>query len=191
MRPTKRLPAHLPASMLPVAPQRGWNMSDDAQISQSVDYPFSIDEYRDRLVRVRSAMQARDIDLLLLTSPENIYYLTGYRTTGYYIYQALVVPLSGDPQFVVRKLEFPNVQALSWIKSGHAVADTEDPLDSTTACIETLGGARASIGFEDQSFFLPAAILDGLRARLSGARFSPASGVVEASRLIKSPQEIE
>jgi Xaa-Pro dipeptidase len=166
-------------------------MSDATETSPSVDYPFSTDEYRDRLVRVRSAMQARDIDLLLVTSPENIYYLTGYRTTGYYIYQALVVPLSGDPQFVVRKLEYPNVQALSWIKSGSVVADTEDPLNTTAACIETLGGARASIGFEDQSFFLPAAIIDGLRARLSGARFSPASGVVERSRMIKSPREIE
>src|SRR5689334_17959930 len=99
-------------------------MPDPAASGQSFGYPFSIEEYKDRLARLRSGMLAKEIDLLLVTGPENIFYLTGYRTTGYYIYQALVVPLSGEPQFVVRKLEFPNVQSLSWIKTGYAVADT-------------------------------------------------------------------
>ena len=166
-------------------------MLDKAALGQSVSYPFSLDEYQDRLARVRSAMQAKNIDLLLVTGPENIYYLTGYRTTGYYIYQALVVPLSGDPQFVVRKLEFPNVQALSWIKSGHQVADTENPLDATAACIQTIGGARARVRLRGPRILLPAAILDGLRERLSQVPFVPASGVVEGARMIKSPREIE
>ena len=47
------------------------------------------------------------------------------------------------------------------------------------------------VGFEDQGIFLPAAILDGLRERLSQVPFVPASGVVEGARMIKSPREIE
>ena len=50
--------------------------------------PFVIEEYRERLAGVRERMRESSIDLLLVTGPENIYYLSGYQTTGYYIYQA-------------------------------------------------------------------------------------------------------
>ena len=127
-------------------------------------YPFTIDEFKRRLAQVRELMRAAKIDILLVTGPENIYYLSGYRTTGYYIYQALVVPLDGNPQFVVRRVEFTNVQGLSWIKQGHAVSDTESYFDATAKCVEAMGGSRARIGYDDAGFFLPAEILDGLRA---------------------------
>jgi Xaa-Pro aminopeptidase len=45
--------------------------------------PFSIDEYRDRHKRVRFAMAARGIDLLYVTSPANLFYLTGYEAIWY------------------------------------------------------------------------------------------------------------
>ena len=131
-------------------------MADKPSASKNFGYPFSIGEFKTRLKNVRTKMRAKDIDMMLVTGPENIYYLTGYRTTGYYVYQALVVPANGEPQFVVRRLEFTNVQSLSWIKKGYAVADTESYFEATASCIEGLGGARARIGFDDQGFFLPA-----------------------------------
>jgi Xaa-Pro dipeptidase len=166
-------------------------MAEKPQASKEFGYPFSIAEYKARLKRVRDGMKAKTLDLLLVTGPENIYYLTGYRTTGYYVYQALVVPLTGEPQFVVRRLEFTNVMSLSWLKGGYAVGDTESYFEATARCVEKLGGARSRIGFDDQGFFLPAAILDGLRNRLKSATFVPASAVVETCRMIKSPKEIE
>ncbi|MGH6954143.1 MAG: M24 family metallopeptidase, partial [Alphaproteobacteria bacterium] len=168
----------------------GGDMAATPRAKKDLGYPFALSEYKARLKAVREGMRGRGIDILLVTGPENIYYLSGYRTTGYYVYQALAVPASGDPQFVVRRLELTNVQALSWIKTGHAFADTESPFEATARCIETMGGAGSLIGYEDDGFFLPARILDGLRDRLKGARFVPASGLVEEGRMIKSPQEI-
>jgi Xaa-Pro dipeptidase len=155
------------------------------------DLPFTLREYRQRLARVRERMRERDIDVLLLTGPENIYYVSGYQTTGYYIYQALVVPGDGEPRFVVRKFEIPNVQALSWLENGIGVEDYEDPLEVTVRAVQAAGGDQARIGYEDRGFFLPPAVLEGLRKQLPRARFAPASGVVEACRLIKSPAEID
>jgi Xaa-Pro dipeptidase len=152
--------------------------------------PFSIAEFRRRLAQTRTLMRQRDIDLLILTGPENIYYLTG-QTTGYYVYQALLVPCDGEPLFVVRKFELSNVQTISWIRSGRPVEDWEDPLDATYRAVEACGAAGGRLGFEDRGFFLPPAIVDGLRSRLPRAEFVPASGLVEECRLIKSPGEIE
>jgi Xaa-Pro dipeptidase len=158
--------------------------------TERMDGSFALDEYRGRLDRVRRTMVERGIDVLLLTTPENIYYLTGYQTTGYYVYQALVVPRAGAPRFVVRKFETPNVQALSWLKDVCPVEDTEDPLDVTARGVEQCGGREGTIGFEDRGFFLPPAILEGLRSRLPRARLVPAGGIVEGCRVVKSPAEI-
>jgi Xaa-Pro aminopeptidase len=45
--------------------------------------PFSIEEYRDRHARVRAAMAVRGIELLYVTSPANLFYLTGYEAIWY------------------------------------------------------------------------------------------------------------
>jgi Xaa-Pro dipeptidase len=152
--------------------------------------PFTLEEYRERLQATRTRMRERDVELLWLTSPENIYYLSGYQTTGYYVYQALLVPLEGEPQFVVRKFEMTNVQGLSWLTHGVPVEDWEDPVDGMLRAIQACHGRGARIGFEDRGFFLPPGILDALRERLSTTPFVPATGVVEACRVVKSPAEI-
>ena len=55
------------------------------------DLPFTVEEYRTRLKNVQANMAAADIEVLLVTAPENIFYLTGYHTVGYFSFQMLVV----------------------------------------------------------------------------------------------------
>lgn len=171
--------------------------SEDAVIPEPDDIfaarhglPFALAEYRERLARVRDGMRAKGVELLWLTGPENIYYLSGYHTTGYHVYQALLVPADGDPAFVVRKIETTNVKAHSWIEAASAVEDGQDPVAVTVERIAGLGAAAARIGYEDQAPFLPPAVLERMRAGLPGAAFVAASGIVEASRAVKSPAEI-
>lgn len=164
-------------------------MSEDSKDAPARS-AFTVDEFKSRLQRVREAMRTRGVDVLVATGPENIYYLSGYHTTGYHIYQALVVPIDGEPEFVCRKLEGTNVKALSWAKTFHPVDDTADPLAVTFACLEGLGAQVMRIGYEDRGQFLPPYILDGLRARFPKSSLVPASGIVEDSRMIKSPAEI-
>lgn len=153
--------------------------------------PFSREEYRQRVRAIRREMQAQGLEVLMLTSPENIYYISGYHTTGYHRYQAMLLPLSGTPLFVVRALEIGHVWGLSWIKKAVALDDGDDPLEGTVEALSMCGARSARIGFEDQRFFLPPAILDGLRARLRAARFVPASGIIERCRVIKTAAEID
>lgn len=46
-------------------------------------YPFPRGEYRDRLHRVRVEMARRGIDVLFLSSPESLYYISGYAAEWY------------------------------------------------------------------------------------------------------------
>jgi Xaa-Pro dipeptidase len=66
---------------------------------------FSPREYQGRLERTREAMAKRGLDALLVSSPENVYYLCGLDHMGYFAFQALVVPREGRPLLVTRAME--------------------------------------------------------------------------------------
>ncbi|MFQ5974664.1 MAG: aminopeptidase P family N-terminal domain-containing protein, partial [Alphaproteobacteria bacterium] len=66
---------------------------------------FPESEFEARLARVRQAMGERCLDAVLVSSPENIFYLTGLDYQGYFAYQALIVPLEGTPVLITRAME--------------------------------------------------------------------------------------
>jgi Xaa-Pro dipeptidase len=164
----------------------GW---DD--IEAPIDPPFALEELDGRLVKVRAAMAAAGIDLLLASSPENIYYLTGYRTTGYYVYQIFLLPREGEGWFVTSKLEHTNVLGLSRATNGLTVGMTDSNLEVTIRAAEKAGaGDAAHIGYEERGFWIPPEILDGLRTRFTRAAFAPAGFILEGARAVKSPAEV-
>jgi len=67
--------------------------------------PFEDSEYHLRLDRVRSLMRARNLDALLISSPENIFYLCGLSYQGYFAYQLLLVPCERQPVLITRAME--------------------------------------------------------------------------------------
>lgn len=72
--------------------------------------PFAAEEYESRLQRIRKAMAVRGLDGMLISSPENIYYLTGLSYLGYFAYQLLVVPLEGEPALITRAMEHATIR---------------------------------------------------------------------------------
>jgi len=152
---------------------------------------FSLEEYRERLDALRRRMEGAGVDVLLVTSPENLYYLSGYQTPGYYWYQTLIVPLTREPVFVVRVNEASNVEPLSWVEDCRPYEDFEDWIDHTRDVLADLGLAEARIGLDYDSFFLRTRDEKRLVAALPSATFVDGAGLVEEGRLVKSPQELE
>ena len=74
------------------------------------DDRFSTDEYSRRVGQVRDAMGKRGIDLLLAHTPENLFYLSGYDTSGYFAYQFIALPLTGEPEILIRRGEAENAR---------------------------------------------------------------------------------
>jgi Xaa-Pro dipeptidase len=54
-----------------------------ANLHPPAEHAFSPDEYRRRLERIRAAMQASRIDLLYLSAPESICYVSGHQASWY------------------------------------------------------------------------------------------------------------
>ncbi len=155
------------------------------------DLVFSMKEYADRLDRLRRTMAERHVDAFIVTTPENMFYLTGYQTPGYYWFQALVVPLEGEAFMVTRQLEDSNVQTRTWISESHPYQDHEDPPAALARTMIWFGLGQAAIGYERNCYFFRATEQEALFNSLPDARFVDLSGTVEAMRLVKSPAEIE
>ena len=58
--------------------------------------PFPVGEYRERVEKVRREMARREIDVLLVSSPPNITYLTGYDMIWYYLTSPVSVAVHAD-----------------------------------------------------------------------------------------------
>jgi Xaa-Pro dipeptidase len=66
---------------------------------------FPEQELNQRLAAVRRRMKEQDLDALVVSVPENIYYLTGLDHWGFFACHVLVVPAEGRMALACRAME--------------------------------------------------------------------------------------
>jgi Xaa-Pro dipeptidase len=158
-------------------------------VSLPLNLPFQQEEFASRLARVQAEMTARNIDVLLVHSPENTYYLTGFRTSGYYAYMMLVVPASGLPIHLARSIEKVVLEATSIVQEVEYFDDTESPVNATIRLINDKGWGASRIGIDKLAWYLTIADFEALRSGLQKVTWIDSSLIIETIRLIKSPAE--
>ncbi len=149
---------------------------------------FAPDEFDRRRQAVRQAMARQGIDTLLLSAPENIFYLTGLDHWGYFAPHVLAVPVEGEMVLATRAMEKVTVanQVGNARFEGHR--DDETVVD---ALARALPGRLGSVGIESWSSGLPHGLAEMLKQKLAASRWVDASGIVDHIRMVKSPAEQE
>jgi Xaa-Pro dipeptidase len=136
-------------------------------------------------------MRELELDVLLVHSPENFYYLTGLRSLGYSIYQALLIRPDGELDFVTREWEASSsVPGTSNIGNPIGYADASDPIEAITKAIGTRGLGQTSVGIELSSRNLTPNQFRALQEHNRAVTFVDVSGLVESLRQIKSEAEM-
>ncbi len=154
--------------------------------------PFSDAEFQRRLHNTRQAVASHDLAAFISFSPENIYYLTGHDTPGYYFYQACVITPDRPPINVLRRIETTNTLARSWSRLAVGYEDREDPVDATLGLLHELGVVGKMVGAEADSWFVSPRRYAKLRKGIeqAGGRLADVSDVVEEQRVVKSVEEL-
>jgi Xaa-Pro dipeptidase len=150
--------------------------------------PFSEGELARRLSAVREAMFARGLDAAVFAAPENVFYLTGLDHWGYFAPHLLVVPLDARPVLVTRAMERVTVETHVRTAEFRGHSDSETAADLVARVLRERGLAAGRLGLEDWSSGLSHGLGRRLKA-LVEARWSDVSGLVDALRLVKSPEE--
>ncbi len=158
---------------------------------QRDDMTFPMEEHERRLRELRERMAARRLDVVIITDPENLFYLTEYQTTGYSYFQALVVPLESEPFMTTRLLEETNVHARTWVEITRPYSDTGDAIETLWHALTEFGLERSRIGYERNSYYFPAYHQDTIHTTLTQGKLLDCFGIVEEGRVCKSPVEID
>lgn len=157
----------------------------------TLDRAFPPAELEARVTAVRERMAREQLDAILVSVPENIYYLTGLDHWGFFAAHVLLVPLDGPMILVARAMERITVENQVDNALFIGFADDADPAESIANAARRLGAATGRLGMEKRSLFLTPRIAERVQGELSGAEWHDCSGLVDAVRLVKSPLEQE
>ena len=147
-------------------------------------------EFDSRMEAVRCALVSRELDAGVITSPENIFYVTGLDHQGYFGPHALIVPREGDAQLFARAHERTTGERQVTNARFVGYSDTASPGAFIAEYLKAAGLGDASLGVQGESLGFPPAFDAAMRAGLPEARWTDISGLVEQLRLVKSENEI-
>ncbi len=162
--------------------------------------PFSLKEYKNRLDQTKKSMLERGIEVLIVTNPANMNYLSGYNSWSFYVDQMLIVIADEDqPIWIGRKMDANAAKATTWLYHENIIPYPEDyvhskikhPSEFAAQILTQIGQSKSRIGLEMDSYYFSAQSYECLKKNLPNAIFSDASLLVNYVRIIKSEQEIE
>ena len=145
----------------------------------SVKLNFTRVEYAERLSKTRRAMEKGGIDLLIVTDPSNMHWLTGYDGWSFYVHQCVLVPPSGDPIWYGRKQDANGAKRTAYLEHDniigypdHYVQSTErHPMDLLSQIIGERKWSGLTVGVEMDNYYFSAAAFASLQKHLPNARF--------------------
>lgn len=152
---------------------------------------FTASEYATRVAAVGGAMRERGLDALLVTSPENVFYLTGLNHQGYFAFTALVLKAEGDCLLVTRAMERHTLAAQVPGCEHVLFGDREDPAEAVRRAVQASGLERGRIGVEKDKMSFPIRVWEDVVARIPRAQWENGAELVEGARVVKSPAEID
>lgn len=160
--------------------------------------PFSQQEFEDRIARVQHELVHRDIDLLVVSSPENMFYLCGYSAMSYYTPQALLVGQQGTPVWFGRAMDRACAVRTTCLPEDDLVGYDEALVDRTdrhpvSALVEVLkwrAMPTRRVGIEFDSYWISPRAASMLTAAVLPGEAVDAALLVDWQRAVKSPAEI-
>lgn len=162
---------------------------------------FPREEFMTRLDKVKKSMKEKDIDVLLITDPANMCYLTGHNAWSFYVHQMVLVDVNEEmPYFIGRYMDaFSGVVKTTYLDEAHVRAYSDDhvqsltkhPMDYVAKVVKELGLDKKNIGLEMDNYYFTAKAYEQLQKGLPDANFKNGDLIVNWVRIVKSPAEIK
>jgi ectoine hydrolase len=164
-----------------------------------VELRFKREEYNARIHRTRQAMAEKGLDVIIVSDPSNMAWLTGYDGWSFYVHQGVLLGLEGEPVWWGRAMDAQGAKRTVFMQHDNIVGydDTyvqnplKHPMEQLSQVIASHGWSKARIGVEMDNYWFSAAASETLRRQLKDARFSDATGLVNWQRKVKSDREVE
>ena len=159
---------------------------------------FDDAEYHLRIDRTREAMQMAGIELLVVSDPSNMAWLTGYDGWSFYVHQAVLLGMDGDPIWWGRGIDlagalrtvFMEAENCWGYEDSYVQNPDKHPMEDLARIIDGAGWKGARIGVEMDNYYFSAKAYKSLYDYTVGDDFVDATGLVNWQRAVKSKQEL-
>ena len=171
---------------------------------------FEKEEYDVRITKVRQSMAEKNIEVLIVTDPSNMAWLTGYDGWSFYVHQCVLLTLEGEPFWYGRGMDANGAKRTVFMQHENIIGYPDDyvqnpqkhPMDylseifkgkvktSAARAFVGTGLANKTIGVEKDNYYFSASCLESLQKNLPGATLKDATGIVNWQRTVKSTQEL-
>jgi ectoine hydrolase len=143
-------------------------------------------------------MEQLGVDLLFVSDPANMAWLTGYDGWSFYACQGVWVGPGGEPVWWGRAQDEDGAGFTTWLSADNIRPYPESytqsahrhPVETLVAQWREAGFARARIGVEMDNFYFTARAFELIREHLPDARLTDATGLVNWQRAVKSAEEL-
>ncbi len=161
---------------------------------------FQAEEYLERIRKTKQRMTDAGIDVLIVSDPANMNYLTGYDGWSFYVPQAVVVSLDVEqPFWIGRGMDANGAKHTTFLEADHIIGYPDDyvqstvkhPMNFVAEQIKSRGWHNRSIGVEMDAYYFSARGFAVLQQDLPRANFTDADLLVSWVRITKSDREIE
>lgn len=161
---------------------------------------FTKAEYKSRLIKTKESMEQQGIDVLLVTDPANMNYLTGFDAWSFYVHQLLIVIAEEEkPIWIGRGIDASAAGITTWLDSknilpysdDHVQSTVKHPMDFVATIIEEKGLSNKTIAAEYDAYYFTAKNYIQLTKQLPNAKFVDGTSLVNWIRIVKSDKEIE
>lgn len=161
---------------------------------------FSVQEYKERLEKTKRSMEEQGIEVLVVTDPANMNYLTGFDGWSFYVHQCVVIMIDQEEPFWVGRGQDSNAARLtSYLSEENIYPYTDDyvqslikhPMDFVADILKEKGYDKKVVGTEMDTYYYTAKCQESLQSNLPNCRFVDATSLVNWVKLIKSDMEIE
>jgi ectoine hydrolase len=161
---------------------------------------FSREEFLRRISATKQRMAAAGVDVLLVSSPENINYLTGYAGWSFYVPQLLALAHDAtEPVFVTRQMDVACADFTAFLDRSNVLGYPESyvgtterhPMQFIAQTLRDRSWSKGAIGVEKSAHFFSVKSYEILRESLPESRFVDADLLVDWVRAVKSDAEIE
>lgn len=160
---------------------------------------FPITEFQGRLAKTKQRMANAGADILLVTDPANMNYLTGYDAWSFYVHQLLILLIDEDqPIWVGRGQDASAAAHTTWLDKDHIIPYADyyvqsaerHPMDFVCDLLKGRKQDKQSIAVELDAYYFTAKSYMQLVQGLPNASFTDGTNMVNWVRIIKSEKEI-
>ncbi len=161
---------------------------------------FSEAEFVERVRKTKASMNQKGIDVLIVTDPANMNYLTGFDGWSFYVHQGVIVIADQEqPIWFGRGQDANAARLTTWLGDENIKGYTDDyvqslvkhPFEFVADIIKERGCDNKVIATEMDAYYFSAKAQERLEASLPNAKFKDGNLLVSWVKIIKSDAEVE